>query len=155
MYAGSNSDRYANYRGHCLPDTEHSYHPDLYPMKSKNTAPERDLRQELTRRKFRYRIHYRAIAGTPDIAFPKLKVALFVNGCFWHGHDCKYAASFREKPTGWKMRQRNTKEKDIDTYRDLKENDWFPVISWECRIKDNVEKEADRIAAILKSRTKY
>ena len=57
-------------------------------IRSTNTRPEVTIRKALHAKGFRYRLHLRNVPGKPDMAFPRYRAALFVNGCFWHGHDC-------------------------------------------------------------------
>lgn len=59
-------------------------------IRSKNTRPELLVRQALYRRGLRFRLHKRELQGRPDIVLPRYKTVIFVNGCFWHGHNCKY-----------------------------------------------------------------
>ena len=64
--------------------------PHMQRVRAKNTSPELKLRRLLCDMGFRgYRIHYKKLPGTPDVVFVSRKKAIFVHGCFWHGHDCK------------------------------------------------------------------
>ena len=75
-----------------MPDvmTPQQRHDCMSHIRSKNTKPEQLVRQALWHKGFRYRLHVKDLPGKPDIVLPKYKTAIFINGCFWHGHKgCK------------------------------------------------------------------
>lgn len=106
-------------------------------IRNKNTRPEIIVRSLLHKNGFRYRLHVKELPGKPDLVFPKYKVALFINGCFWHMHDCKYgnvvpASNF----DFWKNKREKNLQHDKKVYEELKVMGWKVRIIWECQIKD-------------------
>ena len=110
------------------------------------------LREYLVRNNisFRYRKNDRGLIGTPDIYFPKLKLVIFIHGCFWHGHGCKYEYSKdTHKGKNWEKRQQNQRERDQDICRELTTLNYEVQIIWECDInKDPNKKVRDLINVI-------
>lgn len=104
-------------------------------VRQKNSSPEISLRKELHRRGLRYRLHVRGLPGSPDIVFPKHKVAVFVNGCFWHRHKGCARASFpKTNQHFWEEKFAANVARDERNYRDLRSMGWLPVVIWECQI---------------------
>ena len=99
-------------------------------MPSKNTKPEIALRQELHKLGLRYRIHVRKIPGTPDIVFQKAKIAVFVDGCFWH--SCPKHGKMPKSNRGWwrKKLEENVK-RDKRNDLELESMGWLTVRTWE------------------------
>ena len=114
-------------------------------MKSENTKPELQLQSALKANKISFETHCRDIPGTPDIAFRSQRIAIFVNGCFWHAHICRFTRQFLAKAGGWEKRQQLVKEKDLQLLEILKEDGWRPLIVWECQLKDNYNSEIKRV----------
>jgi DNA mismatch endonuclease (patch repair protein) len=108
-------------------------------IKSKNTKPELVLREELCKRHLRYRIQYK-IRGKPDIVFPKKKIAIFVNGCFWHGHGCAYDHEPKTNTSFWSSKIRNNKIRDKKNQIELSKIGWKVLVIWECNIEENLNK---------------
>jgi DNA mismatch endonuclease (patch repair protein) len=99
-------------------------------MGRRNTAPELALRSELTSRGLRYRLHRRDLPGTPDLAFVTARVAVFVDGCFWHG--CPEHGVMPKANRDWwqsKLAANQTRDKKND--RALVDAGWLPVHVWE------------------------
>ena len=106
-------------------------------IRSKNTNPEITLRKLLFLKGFRFRIHYN-IPGRPDIVFPSKKLAIFVNGCFWHGHSCEDGHIPKTNVIFWKEKIKNNKSRDDSNVRDLKQNGWNVLTFWECEIENDL-----------------
>lgn len=121
--------------------------------KGKNTKPEILLRKELWKNNIKgYRLHWRKAPGTPDIAFPKKKLAIFINGCFWH--RCPHC-NLRLPKTNtefWKNKFDKNLERDIKKIQLLKNNGWNIIIIWECMIKNDI---LDCVNIIKKELKKY
>lgn len=83
-------------------------------VRSKNTAPELVVRRLAHRLGFRFRLHRRGLPGTPDMVFPKYRVAVQVHGCFWHGHEgCRHAARPRSNAGFWNEKIESNRARDI------------------------------------------
>lgn len=123
--------------------------------KSKNTKPELLVRKSLTSWGFRYRIHYRNVVGTPDIAFPKEKIAVFVHGCFWHQHgNCSFSKP-ASIPKSWREQFIKSNKRDLENLRKIREMGWTPFVLWECRILESAHEEVEPvIIAVERARIK-
>ena len=106
-------------------------------IKNKNTKPEMLVRKFLFANGFRYRINDKKLPGKPDIVLPKYKTVIFVNGCFWHGHEnCKYFKLPRTRTEWWKNKIEKNKENDLRKHSQLVELGYKVLIVWECEIKN-------------------
>jgi DNA mismatch endonuclease (patch repair protein) len=104
-------------------------------VKSRNTKPELIVRTELFRQGFRYRLNVEKLPGTPDIVLPKYKTAIFINGCFWHGHkDCKKSKLPSTNTVFWKNKINGTIQRDVLKTERLESLGWFVLVCWECDI---------------------
>lgn len=105
-------------------------------VRSKNTGPEMIVRKELFKRGYRYRLHVKALPGTPDIVLAKYRCAIFVNGCFWHGHqDCKKAKLPQTHKEFWQKKIETNKAHDVENGQKLIVLGWNVVTIWECELK--------------------
>lgn len=112
-------------------------------IKAKDTIPELKIRKLLYSKGYRYRIHY-PLKGKPDIVFPKKKIAIFVNGCFWHGHGCKVDHISRTNSSYWNSKIAKNKKRDIQINKFLKAVGWNVVTLWECDIEQNPKNWAEQ-----------
>lgn len=104
-------------------------------IKGSNTKPEIYLRQMLHRAGFRFRLHRKDLPGRPDIVLPKYKTAIFVNGCFWHGHkDCKHFRLPKSRTEFWKGKIESNIARDKRNLALLKKSGWNPIVVWECKL---------------------
>lgn len=104
----------------------------------KNTKPELALRKALRAIGLPgYRLHWKKAPGRPDIAYPGRKIAIFVNGCYWH--RCPYCNLPLPKSNNdfWEEKFEKNKKRDADKTRTLKENGWIVLVFWECEVKNN------------------
>jgi DNA mismatch endonuclease (patch repair protein) len=122
-------------------------------IKGKNTKPELIVRKELFRRGFRYRLHDRKLPGRPDIILPKYQTVIFVNGCFWHKHDCKLFKWPKSRPDFWREKIMGNAERDRKNLVLLQESGWKTLTIWECAIKgksnDAICHEIDKLIESL------
>jgi DNA mismatch endonuclease, patch repair protein len=106
-------------------------------VKSRDTSPELRVRKAAHALGLRYRLGRKDLPGNPDLAFPGRHVALFVHGCFWHGHDCARGARTPATNTAyWQAKIARNLARDARTARDLAEIGWRPEIIWECETRD-------------------
>jgi len=105
-------------------------------IKGKNTKPELLVRKFLFQNGFRYRLNYSKLPGKPDNVLPKYKTVIFVNGCFWHGHEgCKYFVVPKTRTEWWIDKIKETKKRDIYKAEKLKQLGWMIQVIWECELK--------------------
>ena len=119
-------------------------------ISGKDTKPELIIRKALFSEGYRYRLHRKDLPGSPDIVFPSLKKVIFVNGCFWHGHNCKKAALPTTNKRFWKKKLTGNKERDKLNLLKLKKEGWKVLIIWQCEIKKSIlERQINRIKIFL------
>jgi|SRR6185312_16456403 len=107
-------------------------------IRSKNTKPEHLVRRYLFGLGLRFRIHKKDLPGRPDIALPKFRTIIFINGCFWHGHvNCKYFNMPKTHKEYWVPKIKNNISKDIIAKRELRRLGWKVFTVWECQLKGN------------------
>lgn len=105
-------------------------------IKGKDTKPEMIVRKYLFSRGLRFRVQVRKLPGNPDIVLPKYKTVIFVNGCFWHGHEgCKQFRLPKSNVEFWKNKIDNNIARDIRTEAELKALGWRVLRVWECEIR--------------------
>lgn len=105
-------------------------------IKGKDTRPEMMVRRFLHAHGFRYRLHDKKLPGKPDLVLPKYKTVIFVNGCFWHGHEgCKYFVIPKTRREWWVEKIEKTKKKDEINYAKIEEKGYTVVVIWECELK--------------------
>ena len=104
-------------------------------VKSRDTQPEMAVRRLVHAMGYRYRLHRKDLPGKPDLAFIARRKAIFVHGCFWHGHDCPHGS--REPKTNrdyWIPKIAKTRERDKITLERLLKMGWESLVIWECEI---------------------
>lgn len=104
-------------------------------IRGKNTKPELLIRKALHARGFRYRLHDPKLPGKPDVVFRKLNAVIFVNGCFWHGHDCHLFKWPKTRPQFWRTKITTNKAKDGKCHKALRDGGWRILTVWECALK--------------------
>lgn len=110
-------------------------------IKSKNTKPEEIVRKFLFSQGFRYRKNDKRLPGHPDIVLPKYKTVIFINGCFWHGHEgCKYFVWPKSNTEFWEKKITANIERDNRNMENLIHLGWKVLTIWECEIR-HVDKE--------------
>ena len=106
-------------------------------VRSRDTSPELRLRKLLTSLGARYRLNRRDLPGTPDIVMPGRRLAIFVHGCFWHGHDCPRGARVPQANRDyWVAKVGRNRERDARSEAALKDLGWRVEVVWECEFKD-------------------
>jgi len=130
--------------------TPEQRHRCMSHIHSKGTKPEMKVRRWLWSHGYHYRLNVKSVPGKPDIVMRPYRTAIFVNGCFWHGHNvrsdgrgkaedvavsskcCKIPSTNREF---WVEKIRRNRERDRENYRVLQENGWKVIVIWECQLK--------------------
>ena len=131
-------------------------HKTMASIRSQNTKPEMIVRRGLWKMGFRYRLNSKKLPGHPDLVLRKYRTCVFVNGCFWHGHNvampimdngkwiidnsecCKIPKTRREF---WVAKIRRNQERDIEEQRRLAEMGWHCITVWECELKPSKHEE--------------
>lgn len=118
-------------------------------VRSRDTSPERAVRRILTALGLRYRLQRRDLPGSPDIVMAGRRVAIFVHGCFWHGHDCKRGARApKANAQYWSAKIVRNTARDTAAQAALEAAGWTVVIVWECELKDAPALSA-RLASVI------
>lgn len=105
-------------------------------VKSKDTKPEMVVRKYLWSRGFRYRVNNPRLPGHPDIVLRKYHTCIFVNGCFWHGHEgCKYYRVPKTNTEFWERKISRNRERDREEQKQLARMGWHCITVWECELK--------------------
>lgn len=105
-------------------------------IRSKNTKPEVLVRRYLFSRGFRFRINVKRLPGTPDIVLRKYRTVIFVNGCFWHGHEgCRYFVLPKSNVEFWTNKIERNQERDLKSRMQLRNMGWHVIQIWECQLK--------------------
>lgn len=118
-------------------------------VKSKNTSPELSVRRLLHSMGYRYRLHRADLPGTPDLVFVSRRKAIFVHGCFWHGHPCARGARVpKNNREYWVKKVMRNRERDEEACQALQDSGWDVLVVWECETKD-FEELRTKFAAFL------
>lgn len=104
-------------------------------IRSKNTKPELTIRRGLHRLGLRYRLHGTNVPGRPDMVFASYRAAVFVHGCFWHGHDCPLFRMPSTRQEFWAAKIAANRKRDATVSHALTEAGWRQLTIWECAIK--------------------
>ena len=149
--------------------TPQQRHKTMAAIRGKNTKPEMIVRRGLWKRGFRYRLNHKRLPGHPDLVLRKYRTCIFVNGCFWHGHNvalpqmsegrskmedviensecCKIPTTNRDF---WVAKIRRNKERDKEEQKQLAAMGWHCITVWECELKPSQrEQTLDSIAFTL------
>jgi DNA mismatch endonuclease (patch repair protein) len=108
-------------------------------VRGKNTRPEMLVRSIAHRLGFRFRLHRSDLPGKPDLVFPKYRAVVFVNGCFWHGHDCRRGRRPSSNQAFWDAKLEENAARDRRAEESLRALGWRVLVLWECELRDEVE----------------
>lgn len=117
-------------------------------VKTKNTGPEQAIRKALFAAGYRYRLHRKDLAGSPDIVFPSRKKAIFVHGCFWHGHECAKGRPSKSRTEYWGPKIEANRARDERNLATLEAQGWETLVVWQCELAD-FPAAFDRIARFV------
>lgn len=117
-------------------------------VRQKNTGPELAVRHALHALGYRFRLHPKDLPGRPDVVFPGRKKAIFVHGCFWHGHGCQKGRLPGSRLAYWGPKIAANKERDERTVNELERSGWHCFVVWQCETRE-IEKTVDKIVDFL------
>ncbi len=129
--------------------TKEQRHINMSNIHNKDTAPEVLVRKYLFRKGLRFRKNDKRLPGHPDIVLPKYHTVIFVNGCFWHGHDCKYAKLPATNQSFWNNKIEKNRKRDRKNIEDLEKHNWKVLIVWQCKIR-NKEGQKEELEKLYK-----
>lgn len=119
-------------------------------VKGRDTKPERLVRSLLHRMGYRFRLHAKKLPGNPDIVLPRHNAAIFVHGCFWHGHEgCKRATIPTTRTDFWRAKIEGTKQRDTRCLAALEALGYRCLVIWQCEMKDH-EALQQRLSVFLR-----
>jgi DNA mismatch endonuclease (patch repair protein) len=111
-------------------------HANMAAIHGKNTKPEMVVRRYLWGHGFRYRLNHPRLPGKPDIVMRKYRTCIFVNGCFWHGHeDCHYYTVPKTNTEFWQKKIQRNQDRDREVQQKLAFMGWHSITIWECQLK--------------------
>ncbi|WP_447932169.1 very short patch repair endonuclease [Sphingopyxis fribergensis] len=114
-------------------------------IRGKDTKPEMLIRKGLHRLGLRFLVHDKRLPGKPDLVFPKWRAAIFVNGCFWHGHNCRLFKLPSTRTEFWRDKIAANRKRDAITLRKLHDAEWRTLSVWECEIKGRSAEEIETL----------
>ena len=118
-------------------------------VKGKGTTPELKVRKLLWGMGLRYRLHRKDLPGAPDVVLPGRRLAIFVHGCFWHGHDCARGARVpKQNRPYWTRKIDRNRQRDARAQAELEARGWRTLVVWECELKEAQTLEARLQAAV-------
>lgn len=110
-------------------------------VKGKDTKPEMVVRRFLWAHGFRYRVNDKRLPGRPDVVIRRLRVCIFVNGCFWHGHQgCRYFVMPKTNRVFWQQKIARNRRRDREVNERLIVEGWRVITLWECQLKPSTRK---------------
>ena len=119
-------------------------------IRGKNTKPELTVRRLLHRNGYRYVLHGRRLPGRPDLVFPARRKVIFINGCFWHMHECRFGSVIPATRTDfWQTKRQSNVERDRANIEALVSQGWQVFTVWECEVK--ADDLVQRLIAFLDS----
>jgi DNA mismatch endonuclease (patch repair protein) len=104
-------------------------------IKGRDTKPELLIRRGLHERGLRYRLHVRSMPGTPDLVFPRFRTVVFINGCFWHQHGCKFSKLPVTRVDFWRKKFEGNVARDNAAIKSILSSRWRVIVVWECAMR--------------------
>ena len=114
-------------------------------IKAKDTKGELFIRKSLHALGFRYQLYRKDLPGKPDLVFPKFNAVIFVNGCFWHAHDCHLFKWPSSRPEFWRDKISSNKIRDAVNQEKLKDLGWKILVIWECALKGKTRRDLNEV----------
>ena len=131
--------------------TPQQRHRFMSHIRSKATKPEITVRKWLWAHGYRYRLNVKSVPGKPDIVMRKYRTAIFVNGCFWHGHEgCKQFVLPKTNTDFWQTKIARNRERDQRNHDELTHAGWQVIVLWQCKLnKQELEPTMQQVAVTL------
>lgn len=120
-------------------------------IRGKNTRPELIIRKQLYAAGFRFRLHVRDLPGSPDLVLPRYHAVIFVNGCFWHHHDCRLFRWPATRQEFWQQKIDRNVLNDRKAQEALRTAGWRVCVVWECALKGKSRLPPDGVTAQISS----
>lgn len=114
-------------------------------IKNKNTKPEMVIRRGLHRAGFRYRLHQNSLPGKPDLVLKKYRSIIFINGCFWHGHNCSLFQKPKSNFIFWEQKIAANRARDLKNINVLLDEKWRVLVIWECSLRGKYRLHVDEV----------
>jgi DNA mismatch endonuclease (patch repair protein) len=125
-------------------------------IRGRDTRPERVIRSALHRQGYRFRLHSASVPGRPDLVLPKYRAAIFVHGCFWHGHECRLFRWPATRKAFWREKILGNRRRDRLVRKQVLAAGWRHVTVWECALRgggeDRIDAATARVARWVRSR---
>jgi len=118
---------------------------------SENTTPEVVVRRSLFHKGFRYKLHCHDLPGSPDLFILKYGVVVFINGCFWHQHGCKFTSRPKSNSEYWNNKFTSNVVRDVKINWELSLLGYRVATVWECSVKNDFERTMERLKAFIES----
>ena len=118
-------------------------------VNAKDTGPELVVRRLVHRLGYRYRLHRKDLPGTPDLVFPARRRVIFIHGCFWHSHGCRYGRPPKSRQEYWLPKLRRNERRDGNARYALSKLGWTTLTVWQCETRD-LERLATRLDSFLR-----
>jgi DNA mismatch endonuclease (patch repair protein) len=114
-------------------------------IKNKDTKGELLVRKALHALGFRYQLHRRDLPGKPDLVFPRFRAVIFINGCFWHAHDCHLFKWPLSRAQFWREKINSNKARDLNNYAQCTALGWKVLVIWECSLKGKTKRKFNEV----------
>jgi DNA mismatch endonuclease (patch repair protein) len=120
---------------------------------TRNTTPEMSVRRIVHKMGYRFRLHVSSLPGKPDLVFAGKRKLIFVHGCFWHGHNCKYGQLPKTKTEYWAAKIAKNKSRDRIQCQRLRKLGWDVLVVWQCSLKNQpvIQKRIERFLSDAKA----
>lgn len=118
-------------------------------IRGADTGPELRIRRALHARGFRYRLHVKTLPGKPDLVFPGLGAVVFINGCFWHGHDCALFKWPKSREDFWRAKIGGNIARDAAQFTELRARGWRVARVWDCALRGREKRPFDEVISQL------
>ena len=114
-------------------------------IRNKDTRGELLIRKSLHALGFRYQLHRKDLPGKPDLVFPKFRAVIFINGCFWHAHNCYLFKWPSTRPEFWQKKISSNKTRDAKNIDECSALGWKVLIIWECALKGKTKRSLNEV----------